>query len=126
MRCRQTILFNNKRKLVWFGSYGKDENGHSLKAKNYVEGGEAIVNSLTQKLSLIKGELWYSINAGIPLFNKSLSKDSLDSYIVDIVLNTRDVIEIQSFTSKIEEGKYYVYLEVLTKYGSVKLQNSLM
>ena len=82
MRCRNSIDKN----IVWFKSYGIEEDGKAKKVdENFVENEKAVAQSLKQKLSVIQGELWYHINYGLPLYNKVKSKGVLDAVILGIL-----------------------------------------
>lgn len=117
MRCRK--LVNNN--IVWFNSYGKDLNGKSLKANNYSEGNDGLCDSLTQRLSVIKGELWYSINYGIPLFDK-VNKGIMDATILDIINSHSDINTIKSFESTVENRDYKLEFTAISNFGDIELK----
>ena len=124
--------------IVWFGSYGKNEDGTAKFAKNekikinsdYNEGvilsynnkKEGIVDSLIQRLSVIQGELWYNTQAGIPLLEKQRSKGIIDSYIATTVMSHPDVLQITEFTSSIVNNHIYTCsLKCSTIYGEINI-----
>ena len=71
MICRKIEEYNGQRNLVFFGVKGVtvDEKGvtHSVftdDKKSYADGIDGVNQSITQRLSLIKGELYHFMNAG--------------------------------------------------------------
>ena len=114
MRCRNSIDKN----IVWFGSYGIDEDGKAKKVdENFVENEKAVAQSLKQKLSVIQGELWYHINYGLPLYNKVKSKGVLDAVILGILEDHPSVKKIINFKSSIVNHKYTFTFTVNTIYN---------
>ena len=125
--------------IVWFGSYGKNLDGtakfydasvdRSLYGKddngkhdNYSDKQEAIKDSLMQRLSVIKGELWYNVSVGVPLFEKIKKKGVLDSYIAMEILKHPDVKEIVEFKSEVINNHYYkCSCMILSKYGTINI-----
>lgn len=114
MKCRNSIDNN----IVWFGSYGIEEDGKAKKVKeNFVENEKAVAQSLKQKLSVIQGELWYHINYGLPLYNKVKSKGVLDAVILGILEDHPSVKKIINFKSSIVNHKYTFTFTVNTIYN---------
>ena len=114
MRCRNSIDKN----IVWFGSYGIEEDGKAKKVDdNFVENEKAVAQSLKQKLSVIQGELWYHINYGLPLYNKVKSKGVLDAVILGILEDHPSVKKIINFKSSIVNHKYTFTFTVNTIYN---------
>ena len=114
MRCRNSIDKN----IVWFKSYGIDEDGKAKKVdENFVENEKAVAQSLKQKLSVIQGELWYHINYGLPLYNKVKSKGVLDAVILGILEDHPSVKKIINFKSSIVNHKYTFTFTVNTIYN---------
>lgn len=114
MRCRNSIDKN----IVWFGSYGIEEDGKAKKVdENFVENEKAVAQSLKQKLSVIQGELWYHINYGLPLYNKVKSKGVLDAVILGILEDHPSVKKIINFKSSIVNHKYTFTFTVNTIYN---------
>lgn len=85
---------------------------------------EAVAMSLTQSLSIIKGELKHYLNVGFPLFDKKPSKAILDAYVVRTVLNHPEITNLLSFSSKIESRVYVCDFKVMTTYGELSFSNS--
>ena len=114
--------------VVWFGSYGKDENGHAkffnkdCKHDNFAEKQQYVADDLTQKLSIIENELWWNINYGLPLIDKLTSKQLLDNAIMKIILSQNDVEDIKSFTSSLTNRVYHAQIEVQSSFGLVSLE----
>ena len=114
MRCRNSIDKN----IVWFKSYGIEEDGKAKKVdENFVENEKAVAQSLKQKLSVIQGELWYHINYGLPLYNKVKSKGVLDAVILGILEDHPSVKKIIDFKSSIVNHKYTFTFTVNTIYN---------
>lgn len=121
MKCRQSVDGN----IVWFNSTGKSKDNKSIPAKNYISKTDAVVESLIQRLSIIKGELWYQINYGLPLMEKYKSKGILDATITDIISNHRGVRYIKSYESKLEKNNYTFDCVIISVYGDeIELNNS--
>lgn len=90
------------------------------KHDNYAEKEEAVINSLRQRLSVIKHELWYDYNNGMPLTDKVRSKATIDAYIAQTVLKHPDVIDIEGFESEQIKNDYSCYMIVDTIYGQIE------
>lgn len=119
MRCRQIKDGN----VVWFGSCGIDtETGLAIKADSFVDKESAVASSLTQRLSVIKNELWYRMKYGLPLFEKVTSKAYMDTVVINQVLEHPNVIRIESFKSTIVDKQYHCELEILSEYGKVNIE----
>lgn len=130
MRCRQ--IKDNE--IVWFDSLGLDYSkpvyddtgkllGYkALRADSFVDKQQSVVSSLTQRLSVIQTELWYKINYGLPLFNKTKSKPIVDSTVLSIISSHQDVVQIKSFKSSITDKSYTCNIVIGTKYGDVNIQ----
>lgn len=118
MKCRK--ITDNK-KIIWFGSAGKDENNKKIPYENYSTEQEGVKDSLTQRLSVIKGELWYNLNAGIPLLDKNSSDVVYDSYISSTIMKHPMVLSIKKFVSVVENHKYRCSIIVETVYGDIEM-----
>ena len=93
----------------------------SIKTENFATKQRSIASSLTQKLSVLRSELWYSINYGIPLLEKQKSKLTIDSFISSVVLEHDDVVKILSFSSSVTNHKYSCNMQILSTYGEIDL-----
>ncbi len=139
MKCRRLKLEYDaggnilRRDIVWFGSYGVNHDGtakfYNAKNKhdNYATGKQAVADSLTQRLNVLQGELWYAVNTGFPLWEKHKNTNVLDIYITSTILKHPDVSEVIEFSSEItqKEGQnYYIYsanVRIMTKYGELTI-----
>ena len=82
----------------------------------------AVRDSLYQRLSVLKGELWYRVSYGIPLFDKVNSKTLIDSQIASIVTSHEDVIRIEKFESYLYNHKYTCNMQIVTVFGNLNLE----
>ena len=132
MRCRRIKEYvdengNKFNKIVWFGSYGKDNLGNALlynpenKHDNFGEDEIAIKDLLIQQLSVLKNELWYDIMYGMPLLNKQKSKLSIDSFVIATINTNKNVREILEFKSQIINKHYSCYVKVNTNFGEIEI-----
>jgi hypothetical protein len=87
------------------------------KADNYESGTDGVIDSLIQRLSVIRGELWYQINYGIPLMGKYKSKGIFDSSISEIISGNPGVRNIISYKSSVDKTVYSFTCRILTIYG---------
>lgn len=125
MRCRRLKEVNGEKEVVWFGSYGKDGDStlffnENDKHDNFSDQQQGVSDSLTQRLSVLKEELWYDVEYGLPLFDK-VKKPAMDSFVCSTVLGHPDVISIDEFSSKVLNNKYSCSMTVLTVFGNVLL-----
>ena len=129
MKCRRINPDNGM--IVWFGVkdviiqtdgstkavFQDETNKHA----NYATNVEGVTNSLRQRLSVLKNELWYDYNRGMPLPDKVRNKAIIDAYIIQTILEHPDVIDIEGFESEQEINMYSCYIVVNTIYGQVEL-----
>ena len=122
LRCRPIV--NNT--YVFFNSCGKDENGNSIKYSedgvSFAKDEEGVAQSLTQRLSIIRSELWYNVLYGIPLFDKMKTKIEADIAVATMIEMHPDVKNIDDFTSQIINRKYSCNVTVNTKEGTLNIQ----
>ena len=132
MKCRQIDPTTGA--IVWFGksisslkaskftiaSYSLKVGGNR-RIDNYVEDRAAIICSLIQRLSVIKNELWFAYNYGIPLTDKVKNKAIMDASVADIILKTNDVLSIDAFESEQIGHDYSCYFIATTKYGKIEI-----
>jgi len=124
--------------VVWFGSAGRTIVGfdisewdnarwddassmHIRKAESFSERQQSVTDNLTQRLSIVKGELWYNINYGQPIFEKTKSKTAFDAFILTVVKQHPDVNSIISFNSQIIDKKYTCNIQIESIYGQITL-----
>ena len=122
LRCRPIV--NNS--YVFFNSCGKDENGNAIKYSedgvSFAKDEEGVAQSLTQRLSVIRGEIWYNVLYGIPLFDKMKTKIEADIAVATMIEMHPDVKNIDDFTSQIINRKYSCNVTVNTKEGTLNIQ----
>lgn len=87
---------------------------------NYSEEDENVADSLQQRLSVIRGELFYNIIHGVPLSDK-VNKIVIDTSIMSIVNAHPEVTGIVNFESEQIGDKYSAQLQISTIYGTVNL-----
>lgn len=127
MKCRKVVWNeeNKKYDIVWFGSQGlapvDPENPEAplkkISADNYSIEQEGVAHSLIQRLSVIRGELWYQINYGLPLFEKIKNKGILDSLIMGTITDHPEVRSVGDFSSVVEKSKYSISVKIDTIYN---------
>ena len=125
MRCRRIKKIDGRNEVVWFGSYGKNGDkalffNENDKHDNFSDQQQGVSDSLTQRLSVLREELWYDIDYGLPLFDK-VRKPAMDSFICSAVLNHPDVISIDEFSSQVINNKYSCSMTVVSVFGNVVL-----
>lgn len=107
-----TVKFNNKNNINGITTDATaDTDNYSViytssDISTYVENSDAVKQSLIQRLSVIKGELWYQINYGLPLLEKYKSKGVFDATILNIISNHPGVRTINSYSSSVENHTY--------------------
>lgn len=117
MKCRKSINGN----IVWFGKTSET----SEIISNYSTATDAVIDSLIQRLSIIKGELWYQVNYGLPITEKYKSKGIFDAIITDIISGHPGVKYIKSYSSTVEKSVYTFNSFIVSIYGDeFELKNS--
>lgn len=96
--------------------YNKDD-----KHDNYASEKEAVRDSLMQRLSVIKNELWYDFNYGVPLVDQVRDKSIIDAWIIREISRHPDVNMIIGFESEVVKHEYGCFFIVDTVYGIMKL-----
>lgn len=92
--------------------------GTSVKRDTYVQdSSEMVSKSLTQRLSAIRGELWYDINYGLPLFDKIRDKAILDMEIMEIINNHPAVVSIEEYKSEVDKREYSFKAKIISIYN---------
>lgn len=125
--------------VVWFGSTGIVQKGfdsgiwdvslwdadignaefYNEQHTSFSEKQRAVVDSLVQRLSIIRGELWYDIKYGLPLFEKTKSKIEFDSFILSTISKHPDVESIISFKSQILNSNYTCEVKIQSRFGQI-------
>lgn len=116
-----------KRSVVWFGSYGVNEDGTAKfvnptnKHDNFVSQKEYVRDALIQKLSVIRHELWYAYTYGMPLTDNDVAKVTIDNFVMTTIQSHQYVLEIVGFESKIINHTYSCDVQFTTTFGNVSL-----
>lgn len=134
-------LGNEHIDVVWFGTIGKQAMGFDNQAwdvamwdempgeaiflredrSSFSERQQSVVDSLTQRLSIIRGELWYAMSYGLPLFEKNRSKIEFDAFILKVISSHPDVDSIISFKSEVVSSNYTCEVKIQSKYGPISI-----
>lgn len=87
--------------------------------ENYSKNQQGVRDSLIQRLSIIKGELWYKASYGLPLTEKIKNKGIYDSIIINIITEHPDVKNILEYNSSVDKNtrKYTFNFIVYTVYN---------
>ena len=123
MKCRRLKKVGNTNHLVWFGSYGKNDDGTAKfynpddKHDNYADLQQGLCDDLVQRLSIIQTELFYAVEYGIPLFNKITKKAEIDIEVLDIIDSHPEVYSIMDFSSEIRGRTYSAQAVIQSAYG---------
>lgn len=83
---------------------------------NYSKAQEGVKDSLIQRLSVLKKELWYNPGYGLPLIDKVRNKGIYDAIALDIITSQPDVRNIVKFESQIDGHKYSLSFIITTIY----------
>lgn len=92
------------------------------KHDNYASEKEAVRDSLIQRLSVIKNELWYDYNYGVPLTDQIRDKAIIDAWFIREISRHPDVDSIIGFESDVERDHYSCYFVVNTVYGNIEME----
>lgn len=131
-------LGNKHTNVVWFGSTNErifdgwdtsewdvalfdNDKSTSKLADNFSEKQQSVIDGLTQRLSIIKSELWYAVNYGMPIFEKNRSKVEFDAWILKTINSHPDVNSILSFSSYVENKQYHCKVQILSTYGQIDI-----
>lgn len=127
MKVRRLVTDNQtakkERRVVWFGSYGTNTDGTARffnpndKHDNFASGNTWVKDSLIQRLSVIKHELWYNYQYGMPLVDDGTARVTIDAFVMETIQNHEDVLEITSFSSRIEGHEYHCDVGFTTTFG---------
>lgn len=93
---------------------------------NYAEKQEGVAYSLIQRLSVLKNELWWQINKGIPLLDKIKNKNIFDSVVISTILEHPEVTNIISLNTMVKGTQYFFEANILTIYNeTIYISNTL-
>lgn len=90
-------------------------------SNSFVDNQSAVATSLTQRLNIIRGELWYKVSFGLPLYEKISKKIEMDAAVLQIVNEHPDVISVNNFNSVIIKHTYSCSMTIKSKYGELEL-----
>ena len=90
-------------------------------ADSFVYQQEGVAADLTQRLSVLKNELWYQINYGLPLLDKIKSKAVIDASVLDIITSHPNVVRVSKFESQVLNRKYSCKATIESEFGPVQL-----
>lgn len=90
-------------------------------ADSFVYQQEGVAADLTQRLSVLKNELWYQINYGLPLLDKIKSKAVIDASVLDIITSHPNVVRVSKFESQVLNRKYSCKATIVSEFGPVQL-----
>lgn len=83
---------------------------------DYASHQEGVKDSLIQRLSVLKNELWYRSSYGLPLFDKIRNKAIIDSVVIDIITSHPDVTNLVNFSSTMDKHSYNLNFSAATIY----------
>lgn len=125
MICRKMEKYNGQLNLVFFGIKGTytNEKGELCSVftddhKSHADGIDGVNQSVMQRLSLIKGELYHFMNAGFPLTDKVSEKQVFDAHVISVLSHHSEITSIDKIESKVLNRAYYCKVYFSTKYGS--------
>lgn len=118
---------SRKRTVVWFGSYGTNTDGTAKfvsktnKHDNFATENDMVKDCLIQRLSVIKHELWYNWQYGMPLVDDDVSKVMIDAFVIKTAQEHPNVLEVTEFKSWVEKHNYHCEINFTTTFGNANL-----
>ena len=76
-----------------------------------------VKDSLISKLTILKGELWYKSNYGLPLTEKTKIKSIIDVAVLDIINDQQEIKSVISFDSIVTNHNYILNFSLATIYS---------
>lgn len=125
MRCRKLVRNEEGFDVVWFNSAGMNVSKRMIVDENFATEQQYIADDLTQKLLVLKNELWYAIQYGVPLLDKIKSKIKMDSFVASTIMSQPDVIKILKFNSSLNNRVYSVDVSILSSFGNINIEVSV-
>ena len=122
MRCRKLVRNADGFDVVWFNSAGMNVSKRKINDENFAIEQQYVADDLTQKLLVLKNELWYDIQYGVPLLDKIKSKVKIDSFVASTIMSQPDVIKILKFNSSLNSGVYSVDVTILSSFGNINVE----
>lgn len=111
------IILNLEKNVEYKAKFYNENNKHD----NYSSEQQGVIDSLLQRLSVLKYELWYNYEYGIPLLDKVRNKGTIDSSVINVISEHPDVLTLVNYESEIlEDGTYSAYFIVSTIYGNIE------
>lgn len=92
---------------------------------------EAVAQAIETKIKLFKGEFWYDVQDGTPMFQDILGqklsnegKNAIDIIITDRILKIPEVSTVLSYSSEIDKinRTYNAVIVVETIYGTLEVE----
>lgn len=109
-----------------------DSNGDYVFGNNFgdfIDGKEAIAQSIRTKVMLMSGEWWENISIGIPFFESILGNVSEDSVnmtatllITQRILEIEEVVEVKDVKVYNEGRLFRITLEAVTTEGDINVE----
>lgn len=109
-----------KNLTIEFKNYGSAKYAYENKT-SFSSDRQGIIDRLTQKLSVMRRELWYDVNYGLPILDKVKSKHIVDSSVLSIIDSDSEVISISEFNSNVDNHQYKCNLVINSIYGEVNI-----
>lgn len=125
MRCRKLVRNEDGFDVVWFNSAGMNVSKRMIADENFATEQQYVADDLTQKMLVLKNELWYAIQYGVPLLDKIKSKIRMDSFVGTTIMTQPDVIKILKFNSTLTNGVYNVNVSILSSFGNINIEVSV-
>lgn len=98
----------------------------------YLEGAEAVAQTIKSRLLLLYGEWWENLTDGLPLWQNIIGSrgtpenlKTVDYLFKDRILGTQDVVSILAYKSKFKDRVYTFTAAVSTKYGDIVITNDM-
>lgn len=116
-----------KRTVVWFGSYGTNTDGTAKfvsktnKHDNFAAENDMVKDSLIQRLSVIRHELWYNYQYGMPLVDDDTAKVTIDAFVMKTIQEHEYVLEMTKFKSWLDKHDYHCEVNFTTTFGNNSL-----
>lgn len=101
--------------------YGTAKLFDNVQHNNFSKEQQSVADSLNQSLSVIKNELWYNYNFGVPIESQNKTKLNIDIFIIDIINSNSDVKNIIEFNSIVDKGHYHCNMVIDSVFGKVEL-----
>lgn len=92
----------------------------------YAKDAEAVRQYLLQHLAVMKHELWYNYEYGLPILQTGVTKAMIDAEVAMIISECPHVEHIEEFESHIDDNhQYHLTFSIMTSYGKLELIDTL-